>query len=330
MKRGCFMLLFIWAAFGVGYFLLLQGTEFESPWVAVGFGFAFMLLFAQLQGITQWLRYKRATARDPQSWLDGVLVGLSGQLRAVKGSVQAPFSGRDCALVEYEIKRITTSTSGGKTSQNSVIEYTGMRMPQCAVHTMRGATRVVGFPILNRVPEEEYTSQQGYRRAADYLLSTKIEPRDKNIGKLLKQLTDVLSDDDGEVKADYGDPAPFAPDSTEGGAPSEARRAEAAEYLAAQDFCLYEKVIPNGAHVTVFGTYRQARQVVDIGSAHKNIDHQLHLGKQEEVLGRLLRNSVIGVVVMLAIVGAANWGILNALGYDPLQLIEEFRNKFAA
>ncbi|RIL10405.1 MAG: hypothetical protein DCC75_04405, partial [Proteobacteria bacterium] len=139
-------------------------------------------------------------------------------------------------------------------------------------------------------------------------------------------------DDDGDLQVDFISPDVALPEGEnekpeepgETGGIGSARELSAKEqgilnYLRHGGYTLKEVIIENGATVTVFGTYHPAKSAVDIGSALKNLRHQIHLGPIEKVLGAQLRNSILGIIFWGAVWAGAHWYLAKLLGY-PIDL----------
>ncbi|MBX7136432.1 MAG: hypothetical protein K1X83_00510 [Oligoflexia bacterium] len=316
MKKGCAFLLLIWIAAGAGYFYFLRTTQYADRWwLPILLGLLFAIVIANLQGILLALKQRGASKKSPREWRDGELVGFSGRIQAVRSPLTAPFSGRAAVIVEYDIKHAVRSENN---STDKVSDFMGMLMTPCTVQSSRGQMKMVGFPLLSESYSEHFEEEAHYARAAKYLLTTAFKPRGKNPLTLLKELNEILTDDDGDVRAEFkaSDSIISAEEDLDAGAALN-RETALAQDLKDRECWLEEKIIAQGAEVTVFGSYLAKKQAINIGGGMQHLSHQIHLGKLEVVLGKQLRKSVIGSVVWLAIFGAVNWYLAKELGLLP-------------
>ncbi len=344
LKTGCLFLLFLWAALSGAYFYLLQGTELEMQyWLPVVLALSVVIAIANFQGILLAISQKRASKKSPHEWRDGELIGISGQVKALRAPVIAPFSGKPCVILEYEISR-TTGT--GKNRTNS-IDFTGMLMAPCAVHTSRGPVRLVGFPLIPQTSHERIENPADLGRAGKYLATTQFKERTKNPLALLKELNEILADDDGDLKADFRNPGAFPTeleddyddDLDESAKPPIASVAERPDELNAranlisarlsdESYTLTETLIPNGAELTVFGTYLAGRKVINIGSGLKNLKHQIHLGAIDSVLAKQFRRAIVWTLLFGTASLAAHWYVGKLLGYPVDELLQSATQYF--
>lgn len=357
MKKGCLFLLVFWVGVGAFWYYRLQGTQFadQQPWISIFLGLSAALVAGNLAGITVALKQKRASSKSPGEWGDGDLICVSGQIRASNQPIVSPLSGKFCSIVEYEIKRRSSSEES-----SGIPEFRGMLMAQSVIQTMRGAVRVAGFPLFGPEKMRSVSTSGVYLRAAEYLCKTEFKDNPKNPLAMLKDLAAVLNDNDGDVKADFKkksvnidslaaggslgpdsdddlDDEDLDDDDLEDGdeasqeqapigssqsveppaeAPSDSRVALVADGLKREGFSFNEVAVENGTDVTVFGTYRAQTQTVDISGGLSHLSHQFHFGKAPAVVGKQLRASVIGTVFWGVVFIASHGYMLNELGYD--------------
>ena len=335
MKKGCLLSLFILIGGFFGYSYLLKGTDLESKvWVPALLALGAAIVFANLFGIVQALAQARAAKRPRSEWRDGDLVAVSGPIHPLRAAVTAPFSGSAAAIVEYTIKRASTGES-----TNSINDYQGFLMTACGVYSSDGIVRIIGFPLLGEnmstvVPSDPVV----LRRAAEYLSQCKFMQQASNPIKALKQLAEVLSDDDGVVRADFckGGSAHLIDDDVEVESEDEVDTAAGqlqpsaetptvkdpitaiSEALSDYAYVFEEKLIRAGEEVTAIGTYYASKQSIDIGSGLKKLAHSLQRGAVTQVTARNLRRSVIASLFWGAVVAAGNWYVLVSIGLlDP-------------
>lgn len=292
LKRGCLGLLGVWVGVGFLDYFLLQSTSYaEQWWIPLLLGFGAAITVANLVGLLVGIRQARVVGKPVREWEDGAFVGVSGKLEALRGPIVAPFSGKSALLYEYELKRV--SGSGENRSMRTI--YQGMGMAPCAIKSIR----LVGFPILSNVRQDAMTADL---RAAQYLASSKFATLPSNPFKALGELSAILSDDDGDVRADFWN---------EDQALHEGDPTTVLNNLQLEQLFLTERVVEPQAEVTVFGTYRKGARQIDVGSAFENLAHSFHLGSAAKVV----RKNLLASLIFLGIFGAATvYGHLAVLG----------------
>ena len=317
-----------------GYTYLFKGTELESKvWLPILLAIGAAIVFANLLGIVQALAQGRAANKPRHEWKDGDLVAVCGPIQPMRSAVTAPFSGTAAALVEYSIKRKMSDQS-----TNSISEYQGFLMTPCGIYSSQGIVRLIGFPLLSESMRTQVAREPAVlRRAAEYLASCKFMPQASNPFKALRQLTDVLSDDDGMVRADFckggkvhliddelddsseNQPEQDSPDvegaeSISGTSAVRDANASIAAALSDEGYVFEESVVKVGQEVTAIGSYNLSKQSIDIGSGFKNMAHSLQIGDVAQVTGRNLRRSLIATLFWGTVLAAGNWYVLKLIG----------------
>lgn len=336
-------MLVILVAASFGYSYLLQESKFSDWWVAGLLGLSLTTVVANIWGVLQVLGQYKASNKPASQWRDRDLIGVSGRLQALRVPVTAPFSGQASTIVEYDVKRVQHSNN----STSTVSDYQGFLMTPCAIHSQRGALRLVGFPITSNVPLSQLSEDDSapFINAGKYLKSCKFKEHSANPLKALAELRDVLGDEDGDLKVDFiskgaQDLSGYATDLSQAesnnitevdhdktedeqdldeqdvGDSSDAvlTDQELGQMLQSKGYLLEERCVPNGAEVTLFGTFDAKRNQIDIGSGIKNISHQLHIGKIGPVLSRNLRRAILALIFWGALCGGANWYVLSETG----------------
>ena len=259
------------------------------------------LTIANIQGIIQAIRRSNASKRLPRDWKDGQLVGVCGRIQALRDSVKAPFSGKDAVLVEYDIKYVVRTN---KNSSHSVNDISGWLMTPCNVSTQRGQVRLLGFPLLSNMISSQPASGESYKKAAEFIASTEFKEMPGNPISAIREFVKVLKDDDGDVIVNYKKPGALDSKDPE----------EILKELEVGSYILEEKVVPQGAEVTVFGTYNKLKQALDIGSGFSNLDHTLELDKIENVVRRNYTHSILGSLFFGGITAAGHYYVAYSLG----------------
>ena len=343
MKKGCLLIFAVFVLASFSYYSLARGSVLQHMWwVAILLGLSTSLALGSVLGLLQAFKQRLAARRPVSQWRDGDLVAFSGALRAQRRALLAPFSGKAAVMVQYEIKRAGFNRSDDSSS-SSFVDYCGFLMTPCQIHTQRGAMRLVGFPLLHKIKAQDFSSDMAaaYRRAADFLFSTEFTPRAAGVMKAIAELNSVLNDEDGEIKANFWDPKGTdyvtnfdqldadiesvvqkdPASDVESLARTKLPVQKIAEQLSAAGCGLEEQLIPDGAEVTVIGTYLAAKSQINIGSGLKNLEHQIQLGKLSEVLGKNFRAAVLSLLFWGGVWAAANCYFLQAIGIDLKALL---------
>ncbi len=349
MKKGCLFLLAFWGALALLWNERLQSSPLadQQPWTGILLGLSATIVVGNIFGLIIAVRQMRASSKTPGEWSDGDLICVSGQIRATKDAVISPLSGKYCSMVEYEMNRFTSDENS-----NSIPDFRGMLMAPSTIQTMRGAVKVVGFPLFGPDKMRLVSDDQVYKCAAEYLAKTQFKDHPKNPLKMLKDLTDVLKDNDGDVKADFkqqnasveslesfgSDGADHSYDdegdefdedenedergdsSTPAEPPSD-RVARIAAGLQNEGYSFKEVAVENGTDVTVFGSYRAPIQAVDISGGLSNLNHQFHFGQVSVVVGKQLRSSIFALVFWGAVFAGSHYWVLEKLGYDVKKIL---------
>ena len=315
MKAGCLFIIALMVGAYFGYRQLLLGTELEDQyWLPIVLAVVAAFVVANIQGIFIAINQRSALDKPRGSWKDGELVGVSGRIQAVRSPIITPFSKTPAVIAEYEIKY---RTHGENSSDEGA--YSGFLMSPCQVSSTQGSVKLVGFPIMTEISPVDLSEQeQACEAAGAYLAACTFDERATNPIEAIKQLNAVLSDEDGEIRSDYSLKKREIHLNDDG-------ERDTAENIAARlldsSYLLTETFIPNGAQVTAFGSYRAARQVLDIGSGLSNLSHGIKLGTAAEVTGRALRRSIIMSVFFLAAFTAGNYYVLKLIGYEIVPMI---------
>lgn len=301
MKLGCIaVLLTIGGAFA-GYRNLLTGSELAGqPWIAGLLAVVAGMLIGNIHGLLLALKQKQASSRQRSEWNDGDLVVVSGRIQSTRSPMVSPFSGTPSVILEYEVK-------SAESESTSSAHYSGFMMTPCSVFSTQGSVNIIGFPLMVNLPSKACVEEAQYQRAAEFLKGTKFEEKLSNPITLLKQLNEVFSQTDGDLQAHF----------SSGRSSLDLETLDAGEIkseLISQGINLEETLVPNGAEVTVSGTFRANRQAVEVSGGLTNISHKLELGSASVVTGGNLRKCFIGIVIFGGLFGAGNYFLLKQLG----------------
>jgi len=229
---------FIKAIVMVGVWLALMGAYAYIAWhrlydrnsaIIIGLlggTFAWML-FSTIFGFFTTGRdraaIRRAANMEPRK--DGRLEAVAGPIRALEKPLEAPFTGRPCVIYEYDVKP-------GLQGQS---DYAGFAMAPCAVETLNGSAKVLGFVTLDQFPPAG-EDQIDRERGKAYLASANFDSL--GVLNVLSAFTSLVADDDGTIHKDFkigGE-----------GANLQGRR-------------IVERSVPVGAPVTLIGCWSESR-----------------------------------------------------------------------
>jgi len=231
MKKSCGLYALVWLALMGAYAYVAWGkTHGPVPTAAIGFlggTFAAMLVssFAGLfTGGTDREALKRAVAGDPPK--DGRLEAASGRVRALGTPLEAPFTGRRCVAYEYDVKNPSEGRS----------DFTGVALTPCVVDAARGPVRILGWSLLDEFPKTLKEEIDGDRALA-YLKGASFEHL--GLTNAFSFLSGLLADHDGSIRKDMS--IGHGPPTLEG------------RHLS-------ERIVPEGANVTVLGTWSEAER----------------------------------------------------------------------
>jgi hypothetical protein len=307
MKAGCLAILATMViAFGFYYKLLTDSSDpklAEMWWLAFIFALVAGMIVGNIHGVLLALRQKKASNKTRSEWRDGELLVVSGRIQSTRSPLSAPFSGTSAAILEYKI----STKSYSNDSNTKIDHFSGFMMTPCAVQTLQGTVNLVGFPLLAKVPSTTCWDESNFKNAAEFLKRTKFEEKHSNPITMLKQMNEVLKDSDGDVQSHFVT-ANHSFETQLGSIQT------IMDELQDRGVQLEETLIPNGAEVTASGTYRAARQAIDIGDGMSNITHSLQLGTAAQLTGGLMKQSIIMLAVLEGAFVAGNYFLLKHLG----------------
>lgn len=302
MKTGCALsLIFLVAGYFAGSYLI-QHTEIEDQyWLPFVYGIGVMLVCLNAWGILQALQKKLAAGKQASDWKTGDLVVLSGTIRAKRTALIAPFSKQQAVMVEYSIKPGGQNENDGMPSQ-----YFGFLMTPCTIRSAQGTHSLLGFQILPDFSKQILFHQTAFPNAIEFVRQTSFKPIAGSPIEVATQLIEILGDADGDVDAHYA-----APD----GRFLETMLAQQGDKLKGLDpfrgFTLEEKLIANGAEVTVSGTFHAETNSIDIGNPMKNLTHSIALGTAEATSIRPIVVAIIYTLVFGLALGGATYFLLT-------------------
>lgn len=217
-------------------------------------------------------------------------VAAAGTLVADGPLLDAPLSGARCAVFHYEVT-YRTRQSGDMTS------CWGYGLTPSHVVTPHGAVRLLGFTELDFTPTLLAGPEMLERTRRHFAQAQWVTIGLGHLGNAWKQLGEVMGDDDGEIRADFG-PAP--------------QNLEDARYA------FKERLVRDRAPVCVFGHYSETRRGLVPPPGARQLERvRLVEGTAEQVM-RTLRRGAIGqgilALVLAAVASGITYGFLVGVG----------------
>lgn len=328
VKKTCAVWLVGWVAlFGLYAWYLKPRFEWPGWLLGAGLGSVFAVVFlGSFSGLRHAAKDRSALARAEKGEAprDGRLEAASGELFAEGTPLVAPFTRRECALYDYDVKPPAAG------SRNAASEYAGLAMTPSVIRTPYGSVRLLGFPILDSFPkasavldeeEEDDADEHDGLEASD---ASEIPPASRlsspppppvpskrptlaaarayveatpfaegGIASLAAGLFEAVADDDGSVRKDWRIGA--APPTLVG------RR-------------VTERCVEPGTTVTAIGVFSAARGGLVAGDGWGGGLVRLCPGPlvaaRAEFVGKQVKTSVMGFVFFLF-----SHGILGAMVY---------------
>ncbi|MGA7437584.1 MAG: hypothetical protein WBW32_05595, partial [Luteibacter sp.] len=248
-----------------------------------------------------------------------------------------------CIVCEYDIKRPQRPSTSDDDAPTAG-DYAGFMMTPSKIETVAGEVRMLGYPLIEEVPEQDCLSSDGVVNARHFLENTTFEDRSGfKMVSVLSVFGELWSDDDGDVRkhlrltsATADDIVPFGletdlmpliHDSYEGeddedddeddfDEEDEEELTEANRIIAPMPK-LVEKRVDSGTMVVVIGIYDEARRglVPPRGAMTAN---RLMIGTAEQIESKLRRSMVSyaigGMVVLLLLHAAIYFAVQRQLG----------------
>lgn len=319
MKKGCAVLLLVWTLSAVGYWWLLAGTATDWPMLwAMMLGLALMALLGCVFGLLLSLGRARALKNKPNAWKDGEFVAAAGWLSACREALTTPLTGQPALLFQVEVKRTAqrrvNQAGGGRSAQTSTQNVVlVMGMAPCEVRGAWSSTRLVGYPLLAEHKPEAAVDTSSRQRLADWLLRHPPQQIDGGLAERWKRLQAVYADADGELlevfaQDDAEFDRAFATAQQMAAAHSHTVGvAHLAQWFEQQQCQLLEKRIAPNAEVCAFGQWDAAARRLDVGSAMQHLGRDVLPGSAQAVGARVVRRSVVALLVMLTLSAILHW-----------------------
>ncbi|MCA9014735.1 MAG: hypothetical protein KDA77_05315 [Planctomycetaceae bacterium] len=204
MLRGCLFALFFWLALAGGYWYWFDQV-YDPPGSIIGAIFVGLITSLCLGSImnsrTALRDWSLATAsRNGLRLEDGRMLAVCGTIHPVDQPLVAPFSGRECVICEYDIGRPVKSPAQNG-NQSNASDFAGFLMTPCAIRTEQGDVRLLGYPILEDIPDVVCSGFDAAKNGFEFLNRTEFENRTGlKMVTILSVFGEVWSDDDGAVQ----------------------------------------------------------------------------------------------------------------------------------
>lgn len=204
MLKGCGLSLLMLAALAGGYMVAFDQV-FQRPegliFGAISGLITFFCIGALSNAWTAWSDWSLISKADFGLQLnDGCKVAVAGRIRAEGEPMQAPFSGKECVICEYDICKPETESSDRDTDDTAA-DYAGFLMSPCKIQTSSGDVRLLGFPMIDDVITDNCLNSSEVQAAREFLRNTEFEDRSgMKLVSILSVFSDVWSDDDGRVE----------------------------------------------------------------------------------------------------------------------------------
>lgn len=239
-------------------------------------------------------------ALDGQKGADRKPMAVLGKLFPIKNPIRAPFSGRECQIVGYDIyqKYWTKRRAQSSSSVAEPISYNGFHLAPSEVWTGSEKVKILGFPELSDVPEEETTSYGGIESFIEQTNFTKpIHGFIKGVNELSKTI----------------------PVSENGAAAEDFKHRNPVE---GQSLKSREQIVKKGAEVCLIGIFDAGRGGIVPDKRPFGRKMRLIPGNGKYALSKLTKDSGIVVAFGLAIaVLCISIGLLPHLPDDLLRRI---------
>lgn len=206
MLRSCLGFLIMIAVLS-GAYLFWFRTTFPSPERYVGAAIAGFLCSCCVGAFNNARVARRdrnllATADLGRIRSHKELITVSGRLEPVTRPLIAPFSGEECLICEYDLRRPesqTKTSSEGESNPGS--DYAGFLMVPTVVRTDTDKVPLLGYPLLEGFHEHSCRSADAVRNAMAFVNNTEFENR-SGLGMLtvFSVFDTIWSDDDGLVQ----------------------------------------------------------------------------------------------------------------------------------
>jgi len=231
---------------------------------------------------------------------DGKRRGVLGKIYPLDVPVLAPFSGRECAIASYDIYQeywTTRRIQSGSTLSEPII-YSGYHMAPSEIRSSSEHVKILGFPELFHVPEEETTS---FGRIESFIEQTDFI---QSKGRYIKGVNDlsrtIQVDENGAAAEDFQFRQP----------------------VPGHNLKSREQVVETGSDVCLIGVFDAVGGAMVFDNRPFGRSMKLIIGAEEEVLSTLTKKS--GMLIVLGLAVSMLCISLGLLPHAPDALLDRF------
>jgi len=268
-------------------------------------GISFALGFATYMGISLVIDVfkNRGDARLMETALAGRR-GKNGKPRAVLGKIYplddpiiAPFSGRECLIVSYHIYQEYWRERGTQSGSSVAepISYSGYHLAPSEIRTGAEQVKILGFPELSDIPQEETTS---YGRIESFIQDTNFTQAEGRFMEGVNELSKTIRvHDSGAASQDF----------------------QFREPVPGHSLKSRERIVQKGSDVCLIGIFDALRGGIVPDNRPLGRTMKLIPGTQKQVLSKLTRSS--GIVVGFGLVVSVLCISVGLLPHAPDSLL---------
>ena len=212
LLRGCLEFLLVWGLFAaVSYSTFGAGLRPPAHlWGPICSGFLLSLAWGSVRNGYHSLKRAKliggsASGLPPR---DGELYAAAGTIKALKEPLLSPFRGVPAVVLGYELfRRRTFSTGVGSSRRTHTVKdtvFSGFAMAPCAIQTKTRLIPLVGFPMPDLFPEDEFPAVESRAAVHDFASRTQfVELGKDEVGRLFDRMKGLLTEADGEMREDH-------------------------------------------------------------------------------------------------------------------------------
>jgi len=283
MKKGCLLMLILWAGVSFGIFTLLKhgyphnellgGSILGGLFGALGLGGLInsRTYFALLSAINSGGKAK------PQ---DGKLFAAVGPIHPISSTIKSPFTQSDVVAYEYDVNHDIETSDETRTSH----DYSGFALVPSTIRAPWGGVKLLGFPQLDNFEENFCSEPPQLENARKYFQETKMEKL--KLRNALKVVQEMLNEDDGQIRKDY----------------------QMSERNDFENLMLKERLVKPGTQVVAIGMFSAAKGGLIPDTAKSGQVVQLFPGDAnsaaKKIRGSLISTIIISIVLTLMVAGA--------------------------
>lgn len=204
MLKGCGLALLLLAGL-VGGYMFWFDQYFKRPEGLIFGGIAGLVVFFCVGALenawrawSDWTLVSRA--QFGSQMYHGYKTAVTGRIRPEGEPLTAPFSGKPCVICEYDIARPQPKTSDGS-NDTTGSDYAGFMMTPSKIDTSTGEVRLLGYPSLENMEEQNILSMDAVANARRFMDNTTFEDRSGlKMISIMSVFSELWADDDGKVE----------------------------------------------------------------------------------------------------------------------------------